>query len=243
MAQIIAFASGKGGVGKSTLTAGIAAALSQMNKKVLAIDCSAGMRNLDLLLGIEEIGIYNMHDVLSGDKSAKDAIAHHQYYNNLDFLPASNVIDDELITADNLKSLLKQCSEYDYVLLDCPTGIHKIHGEIAKVCQNLILVSTPDYTSVRDADKTAQAMNSPRMRLIINRLEPDLVRKGQFSNIDEIIDATALQLIGVVPEDENIRVSANLGKPISELKTKGGICINNIAKRLCGDTVPLFKFK
>lgn len=243
MAQIISFVSGKGGVGKSVLTAGIAAALSKMGSRVLAIDCNFGMRSLDLLLGVEETGVYNMQDVLSGSKKVSDVISHHHIYKNLDFIPASNEADDKLVTAFNLYSVLSQCEDYDYILLDCPTGLSKIHSEIAAVCSTVILVATPDFTSVRDADKTAQSLDSADMRLIINRMEPELIRKYQFSNIDEIIDATAVQLIGVVPEDENIRIESNLGLPVCEVKTQGGICINNIAKRLCGENIPLYKFK
>ncbi len=241
MTQIIAIVSGKGGVGKSTLAAGLAASLSQMGKRVLAVDCDAGMRNLDLLLGLEGMGVYNMNDVLSG-KELAEAITTHNRYKNLDFLPASAQFDDPLITGANLLSMLKQATDYDFVILDCGAGIGRIHKEISEICTTLIIVATPEFTSVRDADRTAQVLNANKMRLVINKVDPILIKSGKFSNIDEIIDATSVQLLGIIPEDFNIRVLNNEGKPVCDDNTKGGRAIVNIAHRLCSERRPLYKF-
>ncbi len=242
MTQVIAIASGKGGVGKSTLAAGLSAALSEKGKKVLAVDCDAGMRNLDLLLGLEGMGVYNMNDVLSGAKELEEAITTHPHHKNLDFLPASSQFDDPLITAPNILGLLRQAQEYDFIIMDCGAGIGRLHKEIAQVCTTLIIVATPEYTSIRDADRTAQVLAANKMRLVINKIDPVLIKTGKFSNIDEIIDATSVQLLGIVPEDGDIRILNNEGKPVCDENTKGGRAICNIACRLCAERRPLYKF-
>ena len=241
MTQVIAIASGKGGVGKSTVAAGLSAALSNMGKKVLAIDCDAGMRNLDLLLGLEGMGVYNMNDVLSG-RELTEAVTTHNRFKNLDFLPASALFDDPLITASNILGLLRQAQDYDFVIMDCGAGIGRIHKEIAQVCTTLIIVATPEYTSIRDADRTAQVLAANKMRLVINKIDPLLIKSGKFSNIDEIIDATSVQLLGLIPEDGYVRVHNNEGRPVCDDNTKGGRAICNIAHRLCGERRPLYKF-
>lgn len=242
MTQVIAVASGKGGVGKSTFAAGLSAALSSLNKKVLAIDCDAGMRNLDLILGLEGIGVYNLHDIVSGEKEPADVVVHHPDYKNLDFIPASSYFDDEMINEATMRRLISKLSNYDAVILDCGAGLGRLHSVIAKICSMLILVVTPEYTSVRDADKTAQTLSAGRMRLVINRVNPKLIKSGKFSNIDEIIDATSVQLIGLIPEDEKVREQVNDGIPVCGKSTEAGKCISNIARRLCGENVPLYKF-
>ncbi len=241
MTQVIAIASGKGGVGKSTIAAGLSAALSNMGKKVLAIDCDAGMRNLDLLLGLEGMGVYNMNDVLSG-RELSEAITTHHRFKNLDFLPASAQFDDPLITASNILALLRQAQDYDFVIMDCGAGLGRIHKEIAQVCTTLIIVATPEFTSIRDADRTAQVLAANKMRLVVNKVDPMLIKSGKFSNIDEIIDATSVQLLGLIPEDGHVRIHNNEGRPICDDNTKGGRAICNIAYRLCGERKPLYKF-
>lgn len=242
MAQIIAVASGKGGVGKSTFAAGLSAALSNMGKRVLSVDCDTGMRNLDLVLGLEGMGVYTLHDILTGDKAPEEVVIHHDNYKNLDFIPASVYFDDAAINTDNMRAFLGLVSGYDFVILDCGAGISRIHGVIAKLCSTLILVVTPEYTSIRDADRAAQVLAASRMRLVINRVDPSLIKSGNFSNIDEIIDATSVQLLGLIPEDDRVRIEVNAGRPVCSDKITAGICINNIARRLCGEHIPLHKF-
>ncbi len=242
MAQVVAIASGKGGVGKSTFASGLSAALSNMGKRVLAVDCDAGMRNLDLILGLDDMGVYTLHDILTDAKEPEDVIIHHNKYKNLDFIPASVYFDDASLNRENMRRFLGKVSDYDFVILDCGAGISRVHGVIAKLCSLLILVVTPEYTSIRDADRAAQVLAAGKMRLVINRIEPERIKSGDLPNIDKIIDDTAIQLLGLIPEDEKVRTEVNAGRPVCSEKIRAGICINNIARRLCGEQKPLYKF-
>lgn len=243
MVQVLGIASGKGGVGKTTITAGLSAALANREKRVLAIDCDSGMRNLDLLLGLENKSLFNADDVLLGRKRLSDCLIRHPDFGALYFLPAGISPDNELITAERLTTLIMRTQNaFDYVLLDCPAGAGKVHREIAKVCDTLLVVTTPDFSAIRDADKAAQIMVTRRQRLIINRVVPSLIKNGTLSNIDEIIDATAIQLIGLIPDDPAVAVMTNSGEPVCDKTSKAGIAISNIAARLDGQHKPLQKF-
>lgn len=241
MRKIISVASGKGGVGKSTVVAGLCAALCQMGVSVLALDCDAGMRNLDLLLGLEGSGIYNMSDALKSGSDPRAFLTKHPDYPNLDFLPASNEFDDPLITAENMMKLINSLGEHDFVIIDLGSGIGRIHREIAKISSSVLLVTTPEFTSIRDADKAARALSAPK-KLVINRVNPVLITSGKFSNIDEIIDATSVQLIGIIPDDPKVTVLNNAGIPVTPDNSKAGTAVENIAYRLCGERRPLYKF-
>lgn len=241
--QITAIASGKGGVGKSTIAAGIAASLTSLGRHVLLIDCDSGLRSLDLLLGIGDMGVYNLADVLSGRLSAQDAAVRHPNYPGLFFISASTEVDDPLLTEENLCALFAQANDsFDHIILDCPAGAGRTHRVISGLSDMLLLVTTPENTAIRDADRTAQLLAAKKQRLVINRITPMLIRSGLFSNIDEIIDTTAVKLLGLVPEDRNVLLMTNGGYPVCCSSEPAAVAIDNIAARVDGRSRPLYKF-
>ena len=243
LGQVVAIASGKGGVGKSTIAAGIAASLTSLGRRVLLIDCDAGLRNLDLMLGIADLGVYNLADVLAGRRAVAEAAVRHPNYPNLYFISASTEVDDPLMTEQNMQALLAQTAEqFDQIILDCPAGAGRVHRIISGLSDLLLIVTTPENTAIRDADRTAQLLPAKKQRLIVNRVTPTFIKSGLFSNIDEIIDITAVRLLGLVPEDRNVILMTNGGYPVCCGREPAAVAIDNIAARVDGRSRPLYKF-
>lgn len=233
MGQVITVASGKGGVGKSTVTAGLCATLAHAGKRVLAIDADAGLRGLDLLLGLEDEAVYDLSDVLSGRKRLTDAMIRHEGLGALFFLAAPPTPEDPCITAQSLKNLfLHTGNAFDYILIDSPSGLGTLQAELADAADLVVLVTMPDPAAVRAAARASQVLGGEQ-RLIVNRIEPKLIRDGVLPHIDSIIDTVAVRLIGLIPEDRD----AVRGKGEA-----AGIAMQNIALRLTGQHRPLYRF-
>lgn len=236
MAEKIVVASGKGGVGKTSLTVGIGKALHKMGKKVLIIDCDI-LRSVDLLTGVTENLLYDWGDVILGRCEAEAAV-----YASSDVSVMTCPADYEGITEENMKELLRSFdADYDYILLDAPAGIGKgLRIAFAGADRGLV-VSTADMVCVRSACKAADVMYSAGMtdvRLIINRVMKKDIKKGILLNVDTVIDSTQVQLIGVVPEDAKIRLGA-MGRNIYKKGQPSYIPLTNIASRICGDYIAL----
>ena len=233
MGQVITVASGKGGVGKSTVAAGLCASLAHQGKRVLAIDADAGLRGLDLILGLENEAVYDLADVLSGRKRLCDAIIRHEALGALFFLAAPLTADDPSLTEQALRYLISHTGNaFDYIVIDSPSGLHPWARHVAAVCDHLLMVTTPDPSAVRATAHASQTLGKAQ-HLIINRIEPKAVRDGVVPNMDTIIDTVAAPLIGLIPEDHG----AVWGKGEA-----AGIAMQNIALRLDGKHKPLYRF-
>lgn len=241
MAQIITVISGKGGVGKSTFCVNTALALSKKNKKVLLIDGDISLRSLDLLLGVDEMVLYDWSDVLANRCSKDKAVLF--YNDNIHLLPAPLEHPDKL-SVDSFKTLLSQYSDnYDYIFIDSPAGVGELPLIYAQCADRCIVIATPDNISARSAyiagtELIKADISEEKIRLVINRFDEKAVKMGKLLNIDEVIDITYLQLIGVVPEEKMLTHVSVSGKELSQ-RTKAKVAFNNIADRITGKEIPL----
>jgi len=240
----IVVTSGKGGVGKTTSSANIGTALALLGKSVCLVDADIGLRNLDVIMGLENRIIYDIVDVANGECRLEQALIRDKRFEQLMFLPASQTKDKTALTPEGVRTIVSDLKQqYDFVIIDCPAGIeHGFKVAIAGANQ-AIVVTTPETAAVRDADRVIgllQAADLKSPKLIINRIRPNLVREGDMLDIDEIVQVLAIDLLGVVPDDEAIIRNANKGEPtVMRPDTKAAIAYRNIARRILGDSVPL----
>lgn len=247
MGKVILFASGKGGVGKTTLTAGIGFALADLGKKVLLIDADIRLRNLDLVLGAHDRTIYDIQDIYFGRCKEEMAVLASTSHPGLHFLSAPLVLTED---SGKMYSFIrdyavKKTSSYDYVLVDCPAGIDPDMKNMFCRKVGLICVATPDIASVRDAEKVAYEASDEGVtyiRLVVNRVSKKAMRRNKSPDIDEVIDGTKIQLIGLVPEDRYAAYAVNIHKPLFDIKkSHARITFINIAKRIDGAEKSLYK--
>lgn len=239
--------SGKGGVGKTTITSNLGTALALRDKKVCVVDADIGLRNLDVVMGLENRVVYDLVHVIEGECRLKQALIKHKVAEGLFLLPASQTRNKEAITPEQMRELiirLKEEEQFDYVLVDCPAGIeHGFKNAIAGADEALI-VTTPEISAIRDADRIIGLLQAAEMyepKLIINRLALGMVKKGNMMDKEDIIDILAIELLGVIPEDEQIIVSTNEGMPIVFADdSKSAAAFRRIARRIEGETVPIF---
>ena len=248
MAEVIVITSGKGGVGKSTATANIAVALSQLGKKVVAIDTDIGLRNLDVILGLENKVVFDLYDVISGNCPSSQALVRDNRFEGLYFMPAPQTKVKDDVSAEDIVKLCDDLKDnFEYILIDCPAGIQQGFNNAIASADRALVVATPEVASVRDADRILGLMEEKGLSdsyLIINRLRPHLIHLENVLSINEIVDLLAIDLIGVIPEDESIFIAANTGEPVvADMKSTAGQAFRNISKRLLGEDVPLMDFK
>lgn len=246
MSKIIGIVSGKGGVGKTTLCAGIAFSLAARGKNVIAIDGDIGLKNLDILLGMVDNIAFDLTDILTERCMISKAIQVHESYPNLHFISASQNADADSIDKNRFRKLCRYLrTHYDYVLVDAPAGLGTGFRNIIDSCDECIVVATSDLTSIRDAQKCAglvSGINGLTSYLVLNKINPQMITKGYLQNIDDIIDSVSLRLLGIVPSDDGIIIHSNSGTPIIGTKSICAQPIKNIAGRLCGENVPLDKY-
>ncbi len=240
MGSVIVITSGKGGVGKSTITAGLGVAFAKRGKKVLLIDMDQGLQSLDYILKIENASVYNVADLLNGQCSANQAIAKSNLFDNLYLIPAPPKAD----SIENVEKIKELCTYFagwfDYVLVDSPAGVGKGFVAAASASHNALVVSTPDRLCARDANLVGEMLSqigNVNARLVINMADATLMKQGVFLNIDEMIDQTALQLIGVVPRDSRVLKAYAKGEPLDT--GAAAQAISNIADRLERKNTPL----
>lgn len=243
MGEAIVITSGKGGVGKTTTTANIGTALAAMGKKVVVVDGDTGLRNLDVLMGLENRIVFTLLDVLEEKCRLKQALIKDKRFNNLFMLPTAQTRDKDDVDSEKMLSTVNQLKEeFDYVIIDCPAGIEQGFENAVVGADRAIVVVNPELTSVRDADRVIGKLDSKgleRHELVINRLNHEMVKKGDMLDINDILDSLAIKLIGVVPDDRNVTVSTNKGEPIVlDDKAFSGQAFKNIAKRIVGEEVP-----
>ncbi len=246
MTEVIAVVSGKGGVGKTTTTANIGTALASMGHKVLLIDGDVGLRNLDISLGMQDRVVYHFLDVMQGVCKFSDAVIVDDRYAGLNFLSAPHNANGADIDKEGFRSLVDSLrSHYDYIIIDCAAGIDDSFVMASLAADRAIIVSTPELISIRDADCVAarlEGMGLTNVFLIINRINIDMIKKGDMIDIDTIMNTVAVPLIGAVPDDSAVTVSNNRGRPVVlSTKLRCGMAFLNIAKRILGKKVPILK--
>jgi septum site-determining protein MinD len=241
--NIIVVTSGKGGVGKTTTTANVGAALAKLGKKVALVDADIGLRNLDLVMGLENRIVYNLVDVIEGTCDLKKALVKDKRFENLYLLPAAQTRDKDAVKPEQMKWLCEELrKEMDYVILDCPAGIEQGFKNAVAGADRALVVATPEMSSVRDADRIIGLLHSNNVKdikLIVNRIKMHMVKSKDMLDTTDVVDTLAVELIGVVPDDEKIVVSTNKGEPvIGDEKSLAGKAYLNIANRLTGTDVP-----
>lgn len=244
MSRIIVITSGKGGVGKTTVTANLGMAIARLGRRVALVDADFGLRNLDLLLGLENRIVYTAIDVLAGQCRFDQALVKDKRQEGLVLLPAAQSRTKEVINPDQMKKLVGVlAAKYDYVLIDSPAGIEQGFQNAIAAASEALIVTTPEIAAVRDADRVVgllEAQSIKRIHLIVNRLKPAMVQADQMMSVQDVQEILAIPLIGVVPDDERVIVSSNRGEPLvlAENLSLPGIAVSNIARRLEGDKVP-----
>ena len=244
MGEVIVITSGKGGVGKTTTTANIGTALALEGKSVVLVDADIGLRNLDVVMGLENRIVYDLVDLVEGVCRLKQAVIKDKRFDGLFLLPAAQTRDKNAVKPEQMVKLCKQLREqYDYVLIDCPAGIEQGFNNAVAGADKAIVVTVPEVSAVRDADRIIGLLASKDLynpQLIVNRLRIDMVKRGDMMNIDDTIDILGIDLLGVVPDDERIIVSSNRGEPaVTQCDSLAGKAYRNIAKRIMGEDVPL----
>jgi septum site-determining protein MinD len=242
MGEVIVVTSGKGGVGKTTTTANIGTGLAKLNKKVVLIDTDIGLRNLDVVMGLENRIVYNLVDVIEGNCKVKQAMIKDKRYDTLFLLPAAQTKDKTSVTPEQMKELADELKkEYDYVIMDCPAGIEQGFKNAIAGADRALVVTTPEVSAVRDADRIIGLLEAnliEKTHLVVNRLRPDMVKRGDMMSADDVIDILAVDLIGVVPDDESIVVATNNGEPLAGDNSLAGQAYMNICHRIIGENVP-----
>jgi len=244
MGEVIVITSGKGGVGKTTTSANLGAALASLDKKVVLMDADIGLRNLDVVMGLENRIVYDLIDVIEGNCRLKQALIKDKRYANLYLLPAAQTKDKTAVSPEQMKSLCDSLKdEYDYILVDCPAGIEQGFKNAIAGADKAIVVTTPEVSAVRDADRIVGLLEANELRnptLILNRIRPDMVKRGDMMSLDDVTEILAIDILGVVPDDETIVMSTNRGEPAAMDKgSLAGQAFRNISRRIAGETVPL----
>mgnify|MGYP000089992333 FL=1 len=242
MGEVIVITSGKGGVGKTTTTANIGAGLSQADKKVIIVDTDLGLRNLDVVMGLENFIVYNLVDVIEGSCRLKQALIRDKRYENLYLLPSAQTKDKSAVSPGQMKKLTAELKEeYDYVLLDCPAGIEQGFQNAIAGADRAIVVTTPEVSSIRDADRIIGLLESEkigRCELIINRIRMDMVKKGDMMSVDDVTEILSIPLLGAIPDDEQVVIGTNQGEPVISMESRAGQAYRNICRRILGEDIP-----
>jgi septum site-determining protein MinD len=243
LGSVITVTSGKGGVGKTTTTANLGTALALLGRKVVVIDADIGLRNLDVVMGLEKRIVYDIVDVVEGRCRIRQAMIKDKRLPDLYLLPAAQTRDKSAVNPAQMRLLCDHLkSEFDFVLVDCPAGIEQGFKNAIAGADQVIIVTTPEISAVRDADRViglVEAAGLPSPRLILNRIRPELVRRGEMMTQDDVIEILAVDLLGIVPDDEAIVINTNRGEAaVNDRTSRAGQAYNNIARRLLGEEVP-----
>ncbi|MDR1159660.1 MAG: septum site-determining protein MinD [Syntrophomonadaceae bacterium] len=240
--QVIVVTSGKGGVGKTTTVANVATALARNNYRVVVMDLDIGLKKLDLILGLENRVIYDIIQVVEGECTLKQALVKDKRFPNLFMLPAAQTRNKDDLRPDQVISICGQLQEdFDYIFIDCPAGIEQGFRNAIAAANKAIVVTNPEVSAVRDADRIIgmlESSNFKNIQLVVNRLRSDMVKSGNMLSIDDLLEHLCIELLGVVPEDKNVVISTNNGEPIIlNDKSSAALAFNNIARRLTGENV------
>ena len=243
MSEVIVITSGKGGVGKTTTSANVGTGLAMLGKRVVLIDTDIGLRNLDVVMGLENRIVYNLVDVVEGNCRMKQALIKDKRYPNLYLLPAAQTRDKTSVNPEQMVKLVDNLRpEFDYILLDCPAGIEQGFKNAIAGADRALVVTTPEVSAIRDADRIIGLLEQEELEeidLIVNRIRMDMVRRGDMMSLSDVTDILAVNVIGAVPDDENIVISTNQGEPLVGLGSAVGQAYLEICRRLMGENIPV----
>ncbi|MBM6619743.1 septum site-determining protein MinD [Bacillus suaedaesalsae] len=244
MGEAIVITSGKGGVGKTTTSANIGTALALSGKRVCLVDTDIGLRNLDVVMGLENRIIYDLVDVINGRCKTHQALIKDKRFECLYLLPAAQTVDKTAVQPEQMKKLINELKQdYDYIIIDCPAGIEQGFKNAVAGADKAIVVTTPEISSVRDADRIIgllekEAIEPPK--LVVNRIRNHMMKTGEMLDVDEIISVLAIDLLGIVADDDSVIRASNSGEPIAlDPSSKASLAYRNIARRILGESVPL----
>jgi septum site-determining protein MinD len=246
--EAIVITSGKGGVGKTTTSANLGTALALSGKKVCLVDTDIGLRNLDVIMGLENRIIYDLVDVAEGRCKLHQALIKDKRFECLYMLPAAQTKDKSAVNPSQMKQIIQDLKQdYDYVIIDCPAGIEQGFKNAIAGADQAIVVTNPETSSVRDADRIIGLLEQEEIKppkLIVNRVKSHMMSKGDSLDVDEIVNVLSIELLGVVVDDENVIKASNIGEPIVlKPDTKAAIAYRNIARRILGESVPLLSLE
>lgn len=243
MCEVIVITSGKGGVGKTTTTANLGSGLAALGKKVVMIDTDIGLRNLDVVMGLENRIVYNLVDVVEGICRVKQALIRDKRYPSLYLLPSAQTRDKTAVNEHQMLKLIDHLRPgFDYILLDCPAGIEQGFKNAVTGADRAIIVTTPEVSAIRDADRIIGLLESHEMKqidLLLNRMRLDLMKKGDMMSPSDVVDILGIPLIGVIPDDEQVVISTNQGEPLVETTSLAGRAYRNISLRITGEKIPI----
>ncbi len=244
MGEVIVITSGKGGVGKTTSAANIGTALTMMGKKVALVDTDIGLRNLDVVMGLENRIVYDIVDVVEENCKLKQALIKDRRYDGLYLLPAAQTRDKNAVNEEQMKRICEDLKmEFDYIIIDCPAGIEQGFKNAIAGADRALVVTTPEVSAVRDADRIVgllQSSSLPKPQLILNRIRTKMVRKGEMMDANDIVDLLSINLIGAIPDDENVIIQTNKGEPsVTNARSLSGKAYMETAKRVLGEDIPV----
>lgn len=248
MGEVIVITSGKGGVGKTTTSANIGTGLALENKKVALIDADIGLRNLDVVMGLENRIVYDLIDVVEGNCRLKQALIKDKRYDGLFLLPAAQTRDKDAVSPEQMQKLCDSLREdFDYIIIDCPAGIEQGFKNAIAGADRAVVITTPEVSAVRDADRIIGLLEANELRnpmLVLNRIKMDMVKRGDMMNLEDVLEILAIDILGIVPDDESIVISTNKGEPaVTDNSSKAGQAFRNITKRILGEEVPLMNLE
>ena len=233
MCEVIVVTSGKGGVGKTTTSANVGTGLAKAGKKVCLIDTDIGLRNLDVVMGLENRIVYNLVDVIEGNCRIKQALIRDKRHPGLCLMPSAQTRDKSAVTPSQMIKMIDTLKEsFDYIILDCPAGIEQGFQNAIAGADRALVVTTPEVSAIRDADRIIGLLEANEKKRI------DLVKRGDMMSSKDVIDILAIPLIGIVPDDENVVIATNQGEPLVGTNTPAGLSYNNICERIMGKDVP-----
>lgn len=247
MGEVIVITSGKGGVGKTTTAANIGTGLAMLDKRTVVVDTDIGLRNLDVILGLENRIVYNLVDVINGNCRLKQALIKDKRHPELFLLPSAQTKDKSAVSPEQMIKLTEELrEEFDFVLLDCPAGIEQGFRNAIAGADKALVVTTPEVSAIRDADRIIGLLEANEIKktdLIVNRIRMDMVESGNMMSIDDVVEILAINIIGAVPDDENIVISTNQGEPCVGDSSLAGQAYMNICRRVMGEEVPFLDLK
>lgn len=246
LGEVYVVTSGKGGVGKTTATASLGAALALRGKRVLVVDADVGLRNLDIILGLESRVVYNLVDVAKKICKPQQALIKSKKSANLFLLPASQTDEKDVVDEKEVREVIDQYKkEFQFILIDCPAGIEQGFKNAIAPADKALVIATPEVASIRDADRVVGILNAHGVEpfLIINRIDFDMVRRGDMLSVEDVQEILGVELIGVVERDENVIIAANCGEPVAyNAKSPAGMAFGRIAAKLCGESISMSEF-
>ena len=237
MSEVIVVTSGKGGVGKTTTSANVGTGVAAMGKKVILIDTDIGLRNLDVVMGLENRIVYNLVDVIEGKCRVKQALIKDKRHPSLYLMPSAQTKDKSAVNPQQMVKMIDQLKEqFDYIILDCPAGIEQGFQNAIAGADRALVVTTPEVSAIRDAE-------FKQIDLIINRLRYDMVKRGEMMTASDVVDILSIPLLGIVPDDENVVIATNQGEPLVGNSTMAGRAYQNICERVLGRDIPFIDFE